>query len=83
MSRSHSGISCAALFLCINLCFALQAEAAGGKERVLYGFSGGADGSDPANSLISDKAGSLYGTTSLGGAFGAGSVFELVNNRTG
>lgn len=59
----------------------------GGKwrERVLYTFSGGSDGGNPAAGLIFDGAGNLYGTTSNGGAvgqngcyyYGCGVVFEL------
>ncbi len=38
-----------------------------GKETVLYSFTGGADGALPASGVILDSAGSLYGTTYLGG----------------
>jgi uncharacterized repeat protein (TIGR03803 family) len=37
----------------------------------------GTDGANPAGSLIADASGNLYGTTSQGGASGAGTVFEL------
>ncbi|MEA2922746.1 MAG: hypothetical protein QOF07_2711, partial [Bradyrhizobium sp.] len=37
------------------------------------------DGKEPRGSLISDAAGNLFGTTELGGAGGAGTVFELAN----
>jgi len=47
-----------------------------GQETVLYTFTGGADGSNPAN-LIRDPSGNLYGTTVLGGSAGAGVVYEL------
>ena len=47
-------------------------------ENVLYPFTGGADGANPSvGNLIFDQAGNLYGTTSSGGAFGQGVVFEL------
>jgi len=45
-------------------------------ESVLYAFSG-SDGSAPAAALVWDTAGNLYGTTETGGAYGAGTVFEL------
>jgi hypothetical protein len=52
-------------------------------EKILYGFTGGADGGNPIAGLVFDSAGNLYGTTSawgdLGGCSGngCGSVFEL------
>ncbi len=58
----------------------------GGKERVLHSFNG-IDGSFPAASLI-DIGGTLYGTTSSGGASacgpygGCGTVFSLTRDGT-
>ena len=47
-------------------------------ERVLYSFSGGADGGNPTSTLVMDNAGNLYGTTSAGGGTCAcGVVFKL------
>jgi len=48
-----------------------------GKEKVLYSFSGGPDGSKPYTALVRDERGNLYGTTSAGGAHGSGAVFKL------
>jgi uncharacterized repeat protein (TIGR03803 family) len=48
-----------------------------GAFKVLYGFTGGADGAWPMGGLIEDKAGNLYGTTMGSGASGHGTVFEL------
>ena len=48
-----------------------------GKETVLYIFTGAADGAQPFAGVIRDAAGSLYGTTQHGGAFGLGTVFKL------
>jgi uncharacterized repeat protein (TIGR03803 family) len=45
----------------------------------LYSFTGENDGANP-NSLISDAAGNLYGTTAGGGSSGLGAVFELPAN---
>ncbi len=45
--------------------------------KILYSFSGGADGSLPAAGVIFDKQGNLYGTLYNGGALGHGAVFEL------
>lgn len=48
-----------------------------GEETVLYSFAGTPDGSYPYAGLILDKAGNLYGTTTAGGAAGAGTVYKL------
>ena len=49
-----------------------------GKEIVLYTFTGGADGANPEAGLLVDaKTGNLYGTTNAGGAYSAGTVFEV------
>jgi uncharacterized repeat protein (TIGR03803 family) len=48
-----------------------------GAQSVLYSFAGGTDGANPEGSLIRDSSGNLYGTTTAGGAYGAGTVFEL------
>jgi uncharacterized repeat protein (TIGR03803 family) len=47
-----------------------------GKEKVLYGFTGGADGENPAAGVVY-VGGSIYGTTYQGGASLDGTVFEL------
>lgn len=57
----------------------------GGKETVLYSFTGGRDGGNPLASVILDAAGNLYGTTDIGGDLscqvgqrsGCGVVFKL------
>jgi uncharacterized repeat protein (TIGR03803 family) len=48
-----------------------------GQETVLYNFRGGADGHSPIAGVILDSAGSLYGTTSAGGAADAGVVYMV------
>ena len=48
-----------------------------GHETVLYSFTGGADGAEPAGSVIRDAAGNLYGTTFLGGKYRDGVLFVL------
>ena len=45
--------------------------------KVIYTFTGGNDGGDPATPLTFDSVGNAYGTTVLGGAFGCGTVFQL------
>jgi len=51
-------------------------------ETVLYNFKGGSDGDGPAASLIADKSGALYGTTT-GGTSGNGTVFKLTPPAAG
>ena len=43
----------------------------------LHNFTGGADGSAPYSNVVSDSEGNLYGTTTSGGAFGNGVVWEI------
>jgi uncharacterized repeat protein (TIGR03803 family) len=79
--KSSIGIASLAGFLAI-LVLAGTALAAGPKHQVLYRFNGGSDGDYPSASMIADKAGNLYGTTTLGGsspncASGCGVVFQL------
>jgi uncharacterized repeat protein (TIGR03803 family) len=46
-------------------------------ETVLYSFGAGTDGATPVGGVSLDAAGNLYGTTSLGGAYGYGTIFQL------
>jgi len=46
-------------------------------ESILLSFNG-TDGNGPHASLIMDGGGNLYGTTRAGGAYGDGTVFELL-----
>src|SRR5271157_693209 len=46
------------------------------KETVLQNFNG-TNGSGPQSGLIFDTAGNLYGTTTSGGTYNYGTVFEL------
>ena len=47
-----------------------------GVEKDIYSFTGGSDGGSPSAALV--RIGNkLYGTTSTGGAYGRGTVFEL------
>jgi uncharacterized repeat protein (TIGR03803 family) len=65
--------------------FELTPTAGGGwTETILYSFGATAtDGSQPFASLIFDTAGNLYSTTFMGGAYGAGTVFELTPTAGG
>ena len=48
----------------------------------LVSFNSG-DGDFPIGSLIEDANGDLYGTTAEGGAYGAGTVFEIAASASG
>ena len=52
-------------------------------ESILYNFTGGTDGVVPYASLIFDEKGNLYGTTTLGGAGGNGTVYRLTPKADG
>jgi uncharacterized repeat protein (TIGR03803 family) len=58
--------------------FELSLTAGSWHETLLHAFTAsGKDGYQPLGGLILDPAGNLYGTTSTGGANGAGIVFEV------
>ncbi|HSZ03474.1 MAG TPA: choice-of-anchor tandem repeat GloVer-containing protein [Terriglobales bacterium] len=68
---------------CVHGCGTVFKINSVGKFTVLYAFTGGADGGNPATNLILDSAANLYGTTYGGGNFcsllvdGCGVVFKL------
>jgi uncharacterized repeat protein (TIGR03803 family) len=49
---------------------------------VLVSFNG-SNGATPASTLLADANGNLFGTTFQGGAFGAGTVFEIAKTADG
>lgn len=68
--------------------YELLPDGSGGwTEKVLYIFTGGADGAFPTGNLVFDASGNLYGTAFLGGSSscsdGCGTVFELSPNSSG
>jgi uncharacterized repeat protein (TIGR03803 family) len=48
-----------------------------GAQKVLHSFQGGADGATPNGGVIENAGGTLFGTTTGGGAAGAGTVYSL------
>src|SRR5580658_9092656 len=85
MSR-FLALSCKSILICGFALFAPLSGALAGSFSPIYAFKGikGADGANPAASLIADSAGNLYGTTEFGGVQGCndkgrgcGTVFEL------
>lgn len=63
--------------LVIVLCVATAMSADAQTYKILYTFTGQADGGQPIGGLIGDAEGNGYGTTCCGGAHGAGTVFTL------
>ena len=57
--------------------YKLTPSGGGWTQSVVYTFTGGADGASPWAGVTLDQAGNLYGTTSSGGAYGNGTVYEL------
>jgi uncharacterized repeat protein (TIGR03803 family) len=85
-STSCDGYGCGTVFELI----APSSPSGAWQEKVLYAFTGHADGAYPVGGLILDAAGNLYGTTEEGGdlnnpfcvsqagqGVGCGTVFEL------
>ena len=48
-----------------------------GTETILHKFKAATDGASPIAGLVADASGNLYGTASMGGAYGYGTVFEI------
>jgi uncharacterized repeat protein (TIGR03803 family) len=63
--------------------FELTARSGGWHETLIDTFSQKNDGGGPFAGLILDKAGNLYGTTEGGGAYDAGTVYEVEHTETG
>jgi len=53
-----------------------------GTLRVVHNFTGGSDGGSPVDGLMMSAKGTLFGTTSAGGAAGLGAVFQLAGHAT-
>ena len=53
-----------------------------GAFTLLYTFTGGADGGNPWGGLCLANDGNLYGVTQDGGAYGAGTVFQIAPSGT-
>ncbi|HYW76133.1 MAG TPA: choice-of-anchor tandem repeat GloVer-containing protein [Gammaproteobacteria bacterium] len=53
-----------------------------GTRTILHSFGTGTDGQYPKSGLVLDSAGNLYGTTSGGGEFGVGTVYEISPSGT-
>ena len=63
--------------------YELTPIANGWQYKLLYSFSGGADGAEPISNLMLDEAGNLFGAAYSGGGFGCGTIFELTPSASG
>jgi uncharacterized repeat protein (TIGR03803 family) len=66
---ARKSLTSALFTVAVMTCLMVSAQ-----EKALYSFS---VGSGPEGALVADSKGNLYGTTSFGGQFGNGAVFEL------
>jgi uncharacterized repeat protein (TIGR03803 family) len=74
----------ALLVIAATTLFVTGVPAVAQTETVLHNFNNiGGDGNTPSASLTFDASGNLYGTTNSGGAFGYGTVFELLPEAGG
>ena len=76
---SRSATTALAMILMFALAFVLTPPAQAQTYRVLYDFSGGADGGIPGAGVTLDAAGNLYGTNLRGN----GTVFKLGHSASG
>ncbi|HEX3430446.1 MAG TPA: choice-of-anchor tandem repeat GloVer-containing protein [Rhizomicrobium sp.] len=80
MALSHArrmrAMAGTALIACAWGCVVAPAADAS-SEQVVWSFGNGTDGAFPYAGLINGGAGTLYGTTSGGGVYGAGTLFSL------
>jgi len=72
----------ALLAIAVTLSLATRASAVP-KYKVLHAFSGGNDGGGLWGSLLLDKQGNVYGTTSASSPQGGGTVFQLSRRAKG
>ncbi len=63
--------------------YELSPGPSGWTATALYTFTGSSDGAEPIAPVTIDASGNLYGTTSEGGAYDQGTVFELSPTRSG
>ncbi len=66
-----------------GIAFQLKPKSSGAwTQTVMHTFGGAGDGVSPSGPLVADSAGNFYGTTSAGGAYGLGTVFEIKATKT-
>ncbi len=84
MKRKTFSPACIGAGVAFAMFLTLGGRAWASSETVLYTFQqGGNGGNYPEGGLIFDSDGNLYGTTCCGGAYDAGTVFELKDSSGG
>lgn len=69
--------------ICLLTAFVAVSPANAQTETILQNLSNNGDGELPYSGLIFDWAGNLYGTTTTGGTYGQGTVFQLSPSSSG
>jgi uncharacterized repeat protein (TIGR03803 family) len=75
-TRAATAALAIAVVFALTVAVSQSAQAQTWTEQVLHSFGNGSDGVYPSG-MILDSVGNLYGTTSEGGIYGVGTVFEL------
>jgi uncharacterized repeat protein (TIGR03803 family) len=81
-TTNGGGPACSSSSSGCGLVYELSPSGSTWTETILYAFSG-TDGSFPTAGVVLDAEGNLYGTTSNGGAYNKGAVFELSPTASG
>lgn len=83
MAHKHLLLPFALSLLALTSAISVADSKAAATESTLHSFVAQRNGSNPQGGLIADAAGNLYGVTSSGGAYGFGTVFELIPDQGG
>ena len=64
----------------LGTAFRVGQSESGWRENVIHSFGHGTDGNEPIGGVVIDKAGNVYGTTLLGGAYGNGTIYQVTQS---
>jgi uncharacterized repeat protein (TIGR03803 family) len=74
---------CGALAVAVIVLISVPSSWGAPRYKVLHAFGTGTDGGGLWSSVVFGKNGNLYGTTSGGGLYGAGTVYRLTPGSAG